>query len=135
MQVHACSVLVGRHNVELSAVPPLVQPRLYYARPSWWERVEIRRVLTVPTFPVLLDYTNLVVDKRPVTIARHVATTEFDTMALVRFLHAAVRASSGFNVMTPEGSMWLRGARHAFFCRLPSRRSLWLFILCHWLRF
>lgn len=81
--VHACSVLVGWQNEGLIALPWLMLPQLYAGRPSWWERVECYRLLTVLTPPVLAYYTNLVFyECSGAGAVRRVAAIELVTMAL-----------------------------------------------------
>lgn len=115
---------MGWQNVELFAVPPFMRSQLYAVRPSWWERVEYCRVLTVPSTPVLAYYTNLVVEERP-GAARvwNTAAIEFITMALVRFLHASECGVVGFQCYVPWMSqggcgvlvpIWCGALRHAY---------------------
>lgn len=93
MPICSSGDFIGWHKVVLFAIPLLMWPQLYTARPSWLERLGCCLVLTVSSTLDSAHYMNLVVDDSPgATEAWPITADDFVMMALVRFLHADERA-------------------------------------------
>lgn len=91
-------ILVDRHNRELFAERSLERPCLYARSSSWWEHIECGRMLTVPTPPVLVNYSNFVVNCCSSADAIWPgAGLELVAMALVRLVFAAEHAAVGMS--------------------------------------
>lgn len=83
--------------MEIFATPSWLWPGLYGVGPSLRERVKCCHAVVILTPGVMPYHTDLAAYKRPDgSVEWHTAASEFVTMALERFLHAAGQNVVGF---------------------------------------